>query len=259
MVFQPAFAPGLEVGGTRFFHVLQDRFSLDRNELLRPFGALTEFARAQQTGTGSGVEPDNQLSSVFARYVLPRSGVEFYGEYGREDRSLDMRDFWLMPDHDAAYLVGMRKTWTRVRSLLSFRAEILNSRITHLALSSNQAPWYVHTSAIQGHTNRGQALGSYAAYGGGGSLLELERYDGRGRWQLRWERIQLGQQRVPAPDLFLGDVAHSFGASVLRFGRRADVDLGVAAVYEINRHFVADAFNLHTTVSIRPPSRRSRT
>jgi len=142
--------------------------------------------------------------------------------------------------------------------LLSFRAEILNSRITHLALSSNQAPWYVHSTELQGHTNRGQALGSSAAYGGGSGLLALEGYDSRGRWRLSWERAQSGQPRVPAPDMFLGDVTHSFGASVLRFGRRADADLGIAAVYEINRHFTADAFNLHTTVTIRPPSLRSR-
>jgi hypothetical protein len=257
MVFQPAVARGLEVGGARFFHVLQDRFRLDRTEILRPFGALTEFARARQT-SGSGVEPDNQLSSVFARYVLPGDGAEFYGEYGREDRSVDLRDFLLMPDHDAAYLLGMRKQWRRAGSIVSLRAEVLNTRVTHLAFTRSQAPWYVHTVAEQGHTNRGQALGSAGAYGGGASVLILERYDRRGRWRIEWERLQLAQNasQFAPPDMFQADVAHSVGASLLRFGRRADVDVGVAGVYEFNRHFAGDALNLHTTITLRPSSRR---
>jgi hypothetical protein len=257
MVFQPAFARGLEVGGARFFHVLQDRFRLDRTELLRPFGALTEFARARQTG-GPGTEPDNQLSSLFARYVLPDDGAEFYGEYGREDRSRDMRDFLLMPDHDAAYLLGMRKQWHRAGSIVILRAEVLNSRLTHLAFARLQSPWYLHGPVRQGHTNRGQVLGSAAAYGGGARVLVLERYDKRGRWRVEWERLQLGQnvsQFAPS-DLFQNDVAHSVGMSLLRLGRRVDVDVAIAGVYEFNRHFAGDAINLHTAITVRPPSRR---
>jgi capsule assembly protein Wzi len=254
IVFQPNAIRGLEIGGGRFFHVLQDRFRLDEGELLRPLGALLKVARARQIGSITGDEPDNQLSSVFARLVLPSDGVELYAEYGREDSNYDLRDLLLMPDHDAAYLLGLRKTWLRTGAILSLRAEVLNSRVSHLALASSQVPWYIHATVHQGHTNKGQVLGSAAAYGGGASVVALERYDTRGRWRVSWERLQLAEsrQQSQAPDLFKNDVAHVLGTSVLRFGSRADFEWSVAAVYELNRYLDHDAFSLRTTLGVYP-------
>lgn len=253
-VFQPSVFPGLEIGGARFFHVLQDRFTLNRRELLRPLGALLAVGRARQIGSASGDEPaENQLASVFLRFTFPDDVFEVYGEFGREDRNWDLREFWLMPDHDAAYLLGLRKVWRRAGDLVGLRAEVLNSRVSHLAHASSQVPWYVHSTIRQGHTNKGQALGSVAAYGGGASVLALDRYTDRGRLTLSWERLQLGDSRqFRAPDLLRNDVAHIWRANSLRFGRRADVELGVAAVYEINRYLEKDAFSLQTTVSVVP-------
>ena len=251
-VFQPAILPELEVGFSRFFHVLQRDFRLDTDEILRPFGAIFSLARQRQSGAVGGVEPDNQLSSVFARLVLPNSGAEVYGEFGREDRNFDARELFYFGDHDAAYMVGLRKIFLRGRSAISVRGEVLNSRVTHLALSSSQAPWYVHTTVRQGHTHRGQALGSAAAYGGGASVLSVERHDDRGRQRLQWHRMQFAHTREPAPDLFRSDVAHLFEASHLRFGRLTDVELSLGAVIELNRQLADDAFGMRAQVTVRP-------
>jgi hypothetical protein len=253
-VFQPRFLPGFEIGGARFFHVLQDRFRLDGGELLRPLGALLKISRARQLGTPTGDEfAENQLGSIFFRLMLPSDAFELYGEYGREDHNWDLREFWLMPDHDAAYLMGARKAWRRRSDILSVRAEILNSRVSHLALASSQVPWYVHATVRQGHTNRGQPIGSAAGQGGGASVLAFDRYTREGRVTLSWERLQLGESRMlRAPNLFGNDVAHVWSASRLRFGRRLDVEGGLSAIYEINRHLRGDAFSLRTTLSVAP-------
>jgi hypothetical protein len=261
-VFQPQGIPGLEIGLTRFFHVLQRNFKLSRTEILRPFGAIFSLARGRQTGTPAGDEPDNQLSSVFARFVLPNSGLEVYGEFGREDRNFDLREFFYFLDHESAYLLGLHKVWKRdgTERMRSFRAEVLNSRVTHLALSSHQSPWYIHGRVPEGHTNRGQALGSAAGYGGGASMLALEQYDRRGYWRLEWQRMQFADARdvSQVPDLFRSDVAHMVEASALRFGRRADVELGVTGVYEFNRYLEKDAASVRLMLSVRQASKRKQ-
>jgi hypothetical protein len=252
-VFQPAFLPGLEMGAGRFFHVLQDQFTLNAAEIARPF----------RGGTPRGEEAaQNQLASVFARLVLGSDGVEVYGEFGKDDRNNHLREFWLIPDHDAAYLLGLQKAWRaaggRGGDITVVRGELVNGRVTHLALTSQQSPWYVHGGVRQGHTNRGQALGSAALYGGGASLIAVERYNDRGRRTLSWERLQLGDSRQAfhaAPSLLHNDVAHQWSVDVLRLGRRADLEFGASVIYEINRQLRGDAFSLRTAIGISPGAR----
>ena len=103
-----------------------------RDDFLRPFNAFFKATRAQQIG-GTGDEPDNQLASVFARWVFPRAGVEIYGEYGREDYNADLPDLIGEPDHDASYMLGMQRVWKRANAqLFAIRGEVLNTRMTSL-------------------------------------------------------------------------------------------------------------------------------
>jgi GT2 family glycosyltransferase len=249
-IYQPSLAPVLELGASRFFQVLQPRLRLTKDELLRPFSGLLSSA--------DPTIPADQLASIFARVVFPSSGTELYLEFGREDANADLRELVYFGDHDSAYLLGFRKAWRRDSSVLSVRTEILNSRVTHLALSSAQAAWYLNSSVPQGFTHRGQVLGSAAAYGGGGAVVAVERYDRRGRWRATWDRIQLAENRAAGPpDLHTNDVAHVLGFSTLRFGDRVDYDLSAQVVYEFNRHFSRDAFNLHLGVKFSAPTRPS--
>jgi hypothetical protein len=245
---QPSFLPGLELGAGRFFHVLRQGMKLDAGDLAQPFGGFFEVNQALD-------KPSNQLGTVFSRLVLPNSGVEIYGEFGREDYNWDLKEFWQFLDHDSAYLIGGAKAWQRDATLYDLRAEVLNSRTTHLALSSPQVPMYVHAQVRQGHTQRGQALGSLGGYGGGASLLRLNRYRPRERVSVSWERVQLADLRQGSlpPDPRLSDVAHVWRANRRSMSRRLDLEVGVAGVYEINRHRPGnDAFSLQTSVAVMP-------
>jgi hypothetical protein len=249
-VFQPAILPGLEIGGGRFFHVLQDHWTLNATELVRPFGSLLKFKFADQAAVIA--RGDNQLASVFFRFLAPREGVEFYGEFGREDHSNTLREFWQLPDHDGGFLLGARKAWRRGERLWSARAEVLNTHVTHIALSSQQTPWYVHGVVLTGHTHRGQVLGSMGAFGGGASVVALDRYDERGRWTFAWDRIQVAEKtdvHVPA-DPLATDVVHAWRINTLRAVGRANVEAGVAFVNEINRAPAKDAFAIQVNLGV---------
>lgn len=253
--FTPRGAPGLEIGAGRFFHQLWPEGGPTVGDFFRPLGAFTQTGRARQVGD-SGIEADNQLASVWFRWVFTGSGFEAYAEYGRDDRNFDSRDLMVEPDHDAAYLIGFQKVWRRRENavLTVLRGEVLNSRITHIQLVRPEAPFYVHGSAIQGHTQLGQVLGSVGGYGGGASVIAVDRYTPQGRWTVSWSRIMRGEQPVPPTNVPMArgaDVAHALGLNALLLRGSVDLTAGLTGVYEYNRDFAGDSFNANLALGAR--------
>jgi hypothetical protein len=249
-VYQPAFIQSLELGATRFFHVLKPTFGFGLRDLARPL-SLTTIA-----------EQDNQLASIFFRYAAVGDGLEFYGEFGREDHANSLREFLLIPDHVSAYVVGFAKAWRQAHRIVAVRAEVLNSHITQLGLSSQQSPWYVHYRVRQGHTILGQSLGSAAGHGGGASLIAVDRYDARGRISVRWERLQLAEAADigESPDVFQNQVRQVLGVDALRFRDQLDIGGGLSLVHELNRFPGVDELSLQIklTVGVASPRRRTQ-
>jgi hypothetical protein len=245
-VVVPRGLPGLELGGARFFHVLWSDSALTGSTLTKPFSALLKIGRIGAAGNPLGDEPDNQLASLFGRWVFPEGGVELYGEYAREDNSWNMRDVLVEPDHNAGYMVGLQRSWSRNASERSVaRLEVINTRISAIAIARAQAPFYVHSPIRQGHTHLGQVLGSVGAMGGGGSVVALDRYSKRGRWTVSWARTMRAENRAgPLPTPGLADVMHAVSVDALRFRGRMALRYEITAVQELNRNFASNAFNV---------------
>jgi hypothetical protein len=193
----PRGASGLEVGGARFFHLEWPRDGLTSHDFLRPIEGILKTTVARQIDVEGGDEPDNQLATIFFRWTLPRSGFEVYGEFAREDHSVDTRDLTVEPDHDAAYGIGVQKVWARqTDSWWVIQAEQVNSRLNHLAPVRAQTAFYLHVPATQGHTERGQVLGGVGVLAGAASRISVERYfDGR-KLGVRWLRMPTGSAGV---------------------------------------------------------------
>ena len=249
LVLTSRLLPGLEFGVTRFSH---QPWPVGGPSL----GDLVHILRGTESGDTGNVASDNQLASAFFRWVLPHSGFEVYGEYGRDDYNIDLRDFIEEPDHIGGYIVGLRKATLRPgRRLLAVRVELQNLQFSRLAVGRGWAPFYTHFFVTQGHTQLGQVLGSAAGVGGGGTVVAVESYSPRGRWTWSWTRI-LRQQRGNFPSSGPGDpggvdVQHAFAVERLQFRGRYDVLARATAVYEFNRDFAGDAFNLNLIVGLR--------
>jgi len=116
-----------------------------------------------------------QLYSVFARWALPASGAEIYGEWGRLDFPRGVRDMLVQPNRGQAYTLGLQ--WTRpvlpVGSTLHFRIE--NTSLEQsLALRNKFAGvWYTSRRVLEGYTNEGQVLGAAVGPGSSGQVLAL--------------------------------------------------------------------------------------
>lgn len=252
-VFLPWGLDGLEVGATRFFHIPSDG-GVDARDFLRPVETLFKGGLPGPEGEGSG--PENQLASVFARWVLPRAGVEVYGELARDDHSYNARDLIVEPDHTSAYLLGGSRAWRRGRSLLSLRAEWVNAQASHLQEVRNQGRFYRNSSVRQGHTHRGQLLGSPAGFGGGGSVVALEAFTPRGRWSADWTRTRIRDNWGTAAadeenEDAVTDVMHSLGAEALFFRGAVDALASLRGSWELNRNFEGEAFNLTASLGVR--------
>jgi capsule assembly protein Wzi len=252
--FSPRGVPGLDIGGARFFHTVWPDSGLTSHDFLRPFEGLSYLATQGPGHTAVGLEGDNQLASIFFRWVFPPSGVELYGEYGRDDHNLDTRDLLVEPDHESAFTLGLQKVWTlEDGSLLTIRGEHTDARITSIALGRLQAPFYVHTVVTQGHTQYGQLLGGMSVYGGGGSTLELSKYDGRGRWTMSWVRLGreqlLTKDHLPVADQT--DVIHALSLERLFFQPHFDVTWSITAARDLNRNFSSDATNIRLATGVR--------
>lgn len=178
-VFMPRGLPGLEVGGARFFHSTWPSGGVSGADLAKPFeGFLKASAFGRDPEGGLIDDVHNQLASVFARLVVPASGLEVYAEFGREDHNADLRDFWLQPDHDAVYGIGVRRAWSRGPGAASqFAAEFMNARFSHLQNVRPQVVPYLHGRLTQGHTSEGQVLGSATGARSGEALtMSYTRY-----------------------------------------------------------------------------------
>jgi len=244
--------PGLELGLSRFSHSLWRPGGPTLNDLLR---ALNSRYGANQVQVAN----DNQLASAFFRWVFPQRGVEVYGEYGREDYNQNLRDLLEEPDHIGgySYMFGVRTVVRRPGArLISTRIELEHAPADVTPSGRERPPVYVHAGEpAQGHTLRGQLLGSAAGLGGAATVVALDVYHPGGRWTVQLTRM-LRQDAGDFPksgqaNLEARDVQHAVSVEGLFFRGRYDFNVGLTGVYELNRNFRGDAFNLSAQIGIR--------
>lgn len=187
--YSPVFFKNLTVGLSRVYHMIETGgFSLDNVTLIFKPGAKQDFT-AQNQG-GNIAEDRNQLVSLYAHLRLPEARAEIYAEFLREDRSYDARDFVNQPHHNSAYMVGFQKIsdlpWI---DFLKTNFEFSNLTTTQLNQVRFQTYIYTHSKIRQGHTNRGQILGSAIGPGSNSQFLSFDAYKGNykfGVFAQRW-------------------------------------------------------------------------
>jgi hypothetical protein len=175
----------LLLGAARFYH--RDWQGWRPQDLLVPFGSL--FFDDQVNGDGAD---DNQLAMLYARLRLPEAGLEVFGEFGKNDRSNDERDLAVQADHNAAWLLGFTRAWRSDAAQWMLGGTAVGGRIAELDLLRPQATFYEHSPITQGHTQRGQLLGTPLLQGTGGAELRLDRYTAQDR-----RTLVLGTRALP--------------------------------------------------------------
>lgn len=214
--YQPRWVPGLFLGLTRSFQI----YSEDMDD---SFGDYLPFLQAfQKKNTNEDEKRRDQLTSVFARWLLAKSHAEVYFEYGLNDHSYNTRDFLMSPEHSRAYTLGMSK-------LIPYKGRKdeyihLGIELTHMEQSidriiRNSGEWYMHHQVLHGYTNRGEVLG--AGIGPGGNFQSVNAF-----WVKGLKQIGLQLERYEHN----GDLANVYG-----YGPWIDFSAAAVGNYTYNK------------------------
>ena len=162
--FQPKWIPGLFVGMTRSLQRYQKDIGLGGSSFLKKYVPVLTKAFQKKNEQNDDAENTDQLASFFFRWVMPKSGWEFYGEWGYNDYKQNIRDYAMDATHSAAYILGASKLFKTGKHQILFGIETLKQSETPSNLLRGAGNWYVH-GGDNGYTHLNQILGAGVGYG----------------------------------------------------------------------------------------------
>ena len=162
--YQPKWIPGLFVGMTRSLQRYQKDIGLGGTRFLKKYVPVLTKAFQKKNEQNDDAEGTDQLASFFFRWVMPKSGWEFYGEWGYNDYKQNIRDYAMDATHSAAYILGASKLIKTGKYQILFGIETLKQSETPSNLLRGAGNWYVH-GGDNGYTHLNQILGAGVGYG----------------------------------------------------------------------------------------------
>ena len=136
-----------------------------------------------------------QIFSAFARWAMPASGAELYGEWGRLDFPRSLPDLFRQPNRGQAYTLGLQ--WTRpvsaAGSHLQLRVENTSLEQSLAARNRFAGVWYTSRRVLEGYTNEGEVLGAAVGPGSSGQLGEVTYLLKRGFFGIEFGRMRFNE------------------------------------------------------------------
>lgn len=199
----------------------------------------------------------DQLTTLFARYKLPRSGLRAYAEIARARTTSGLRDILTVPNEGIAYQVGVERLVRRTAVNWLFLAEAMNLEQGVDVKERPPRDFYSGDGTPQGWTQRGQLLGAGIGPGAQSQWLSADRLSriwslGLYAERVRWNNDALYRQYLPYANRH--DVTLRLGAraGIRRFGY--DMMLDASWGNRINYLFQNNEFiPSYRTVDVRVP------
>lgn len=258
VTYEPRWIPRLYLGFHRYF--VQPWDGLGWRDYLAVFQAFQKQDLASPTGREGDNPRDNQIASLFARWVFPEAGLEVYGEWAREDHAWSWWSFIREPDHSQAYLIGLQKLFRAGPRLVRLHAELTNlQEMAGFRSADPFAMYYVHSNDL-GLTNRGQLLGGWSGPGGSSQTLAVDVFHSGGRIGGYLERVRRNDGYYwDAIEPVQGDLAHdaeiSAGVRQALAAGPLEVTWEASAAYRQNRDFMRHEPNFRLLVGLALPLR----
>ncbi|MEX2600436.1 MAG: capsule assembly Wzi family protein [Balneolaceae bacterium] len=168
--FSPDLIPFLTLGFTRAFmeHVPNGVSFSDFTNV---------FTAKNTTSTPENTSSLDQSVTVYARWLFPKAHAEIYGEFFREDRNYDFRDFLMQPHHNSGWSIGFQKLFfTSWPEFIKVNTEVTSLGTNRLDEIRWQTYFYTHSRVRQGQTNRGEVLGAAIGPGSNSVYLAVDGY-----------------------------------------------------------------------------------
>jgi len=196
--YQPKWVPGLSLGIARSFVVNTDNMK-GVGDYLPFFKPAVKEATYLDAATGAertSNEVRDRYGSVYFRWVMPAGHLEIYGEYGRNSKPENGRDWMVQPSYSRGYILGFRKLVPLGFSPGDFLE--LGAEATELAMNNTYytsrskwlyPTWYIHPVVRDGYTHRGQLLGAGIGPGSNVQTASIGWVRGMKRVNLALERF----------------------------------------------------------------------
>ena len=130
-------------------------------------GAADAWLRWRGAGDSLTAHPFDQITALFARWVLPADGAEVYAEWARRSLPASLGDFLEQPEHTQGYTLGAQWARPALAGRLRLAAEVTYLEKSPTYRLRPTGSFYAGRAVPQGYTHRGQVLG--AAIGPGSS------------------------------------------------------------------------------------------
>lgn len=218
--YQPRWVPGLFLGLTRSFQMYSEDMDNSFGDIFPIFQAF------QKVKTNEDAKRRDQLTSLFARLLLPTAKAEVYFEYGLNDHSYNTRDFLMAPEHSRAYILGMKKLIPykqRSDEFIQFSAEITRMEQSIDRTVREAGEWYTHYQILHGYTHKGQILGAGIGPGGNLQSLQIGWVKGLKQFGVQLERYEHN-----------GDLASVYG-----FSPWIDISMATVADWTFNKFLLS--------------------
>jgi len=255
ITLEPKGLSGLYLSFGRTFVLPWDSVSAgDLFPLIQPFLKENLVTSANPSANN---EEDDQRLSLMARYVLPQSGFELYGEFAREDASWNTTDLIGEPEHSSARVLGLQKLF-KPRETRWVRAYLEATNLQVLRQSREQIratpALYVHNP--QGHTQMGQLLGASIGPGAESQLLGVDILGLNGLLGFYLERVRRDELSARAQQLQntsfppRHDVAVTGGVRFTKAFGGVRLDSEFALSRRHNRNFIRDESNSRAVLRV---------
>ena len=250
--FNPKPVPNLQLGINRIFYETISPEGIPARDLLQVFEALTKINFVKGSNVGGNDQAD-QLISLFGKWTFPKSGLQIYGEWARNDHSWNWRDFFTEPEHSRGYTLGLLKTFNlNDKKILSINAELTQLEASKTGAFRGYPTFYVHGKSVQGYTNRGQLMGASIGPGSSSQYIASSLYLRKGRIKIFGQRVAQNNDflyesnamldaNIQNPNnkkYWLHNVEMRFGASLTYFYNKFETALGVTFRRELNDNYV---------------------
>jgi hypothetical protein len=247
LTWEPRWTPGFFVGAGRAF--------VESWESLRGDGFLTVVEPPWKPRVPGGDNPeDNQVASIWFRWVLPESRLELYGEWAKDDFPASVGALVREAESRHAWVLGLQKLSRVGARWLRLQLE-LASTYDGGGDVAEQYVFYGHFLGL-GYTHAGQPLGSAIGPGGVFAGAALDVLGAGGRIGFFVERLERNA------DVFFRTVAKVPGrstdrdteivAGVRQVLHAAGLELSweVAGGYRWNRDFIRNEPSARVSLSV---------
>jgi hypothetical protein len=141
---------------------------------------LRDVGRPFSEPSDVGARGRDQITALFARWLVPAAGLEAWLEWARYEQPINLRDLLVNPGHTQGYTLGASWAQPHRRGYLQSQMEFTYVEPSASIRVRPAVPSYTSASVPQGWTHEGELIGPAVGQAGSSQWLAFDWYRNAG-------------------------------------------------------------------------------